>query len=115
MLIKPGQSGERKPTNSGQPSMRKNIESQASLRQNISMATLSLTDEQVVQLVKQLPSQSKQRVLTDLTAERDQWWQSAARDGEKDMRLLAAARGLDWDTMTEAQREALVEDLLHES
>jgi hypothetical protein len=79
------------------------------------MATLSLTDEQVVQLVKQLPAQSKQRVLKDLTAERDQWWQTAAREGERDMRRLAAARGLDWDAMTEAQREALVDDLLHES
>ena len=94
---------------------KRNVESQASLRQNMSMATLSLTDEQVVQLVKQLPPQSKQRVLTDLTAERDQWWQSAACDGEKDMRRLAAGRGLDWDTMTEAQREAFVDDLLHES
>ena len=94
---------------------KRNVESKASLRQNTSMATLLLTDEQVVQLVKQLPPQSKQRVLTDLTAERDQWWQSAARDGEKDMRQLAAARGLDWDTMTEAQREAFVDDILHES
>ena len=81
----------------------------------MSMATLSLTDEQVVQLVKQLPPQSKQRVLTDLTAERDQWWQTTARDGENDMRRLAAARGLEWDTMTEAQRESFVDDLLHES
>ena len=79
------------------------------------MATLSLTDEQVVQLVKQLPPQSKRRVLTDLTAERDQWWQTTACGGEKDMRRLASARGLDWDSMTEAQREALVDDLLHES
>lgn len=79
------------------------------------MATLSLTDEQVVQLVKQLPPQSKQRVLTDLTSERDQWWQTAAREGEKDMSRLATARGLDWNVMTEAQREALVDDLLHES
>ena len=94
---------------------KRNVESQAGLRQNRSMATLSLTDEQVVQLVKQLPPQSKQRVLTDLTAERDQWWQSAARDGEQDMRRRAAARGLDWDTMTEAQREAFADDLLHES
>ncbi len=79
------------------------------------MAMLSLTDEQVVQLVKQLPPQSKQRVLTDLTAERDQWWQTAGREGERDMRRLAAARGLDWDKMTEAQREVFVDDLLHES
>lgn len=92
----------------------KEVESATILRQNTGMATLSLTDEQVVQLVKQLPLQSKQRVLTDLTAERDPWWQAAARDGEKDMRRLAAARGLDWETMTEAQRETFVDELLHE-
>ena len=79
------------------------------------MATLSLSDEQVVQLVEQLPPQIKQCVLTDLTAERDQWWQTTAREGEKDMRRLAAARGVDWDTMTVAQREAFLDDLLHES
>jgi hypothetical protein len=79
------------------------------------MATLSLTDEQVMQLVKQLPPQTKQRVLMDLNAERDQWWQMTARDGERDMRRLAAAKGLDWDTMSEAQREVFVDDLLHES
>ena len=79
------------------------------------MATLSLTGEQVLQLVKQLPSQSKRRVLTDLTAERDQWWQTAAREGEKDMRHLPSARGLDWATISDAQREEFVDNLLHES
>ena len=79
------------------------------------MATLSLTDEQVVQLVKQLPPQAKKRVLRDLTAERDDWWQGAARQGEQDMRQLAKARGLDWNAMSEDQRQAFVDDLLHES
>lgn len=79
------------------------------------MATLSLTDDQVVELVKQLPPGAKQRVLIDLTVERDAWWQSSAREGEKDMRRLASARGLDWDAMTEAQREAFVDKVLHES
>ena len=79
------------------------------------MATLSLTDEQVVQLVKQLPPTSKRRVLADLTAERDQWWQTAAQEGEKDLRRLAGVRWLDWDTMSEAQRESFVDDLLHGS
>jgi hypothetical protein len=91
------------------------VESSSVLGQNTSMATLSLTDEQVVQLVKQLPAQSKQRVLKDLTAERDQWWQTAAREGEQDMRRLAIARDSDWDKMTEAQRETFVDNLLHES
>lgn len=78
------------------------------------MATLSLSDEQVVQLVKQLPAQAKQRVLTDLTAERDQWWQTAAREGERDLRRLAEARGLQWNTLSEAERETFVDGLLHE-
>ena len=78
------------------------------------MATVTLTDEQVVQLVKQLPPQSKRRVLSDLTAERDQWWQTTACEGEQDMRRLAAARGLDWDKLTEPQRETLVDEILHE-
>ena len=94
---------------------KRDIESLMILGQNTGMATLSLTDEQVVELVKQLPPQSKRRVLTDLTAERDQWWQTTARDGENDMRRLASARSLDWDTMTETQREAFVDDILHES
>jgi hypothetical protein len=94
---------------------KRSIEFKVNLGQDRSMATLSLTDEQVVQLVKQLPLQSKQRVLTDLTAERDQWWQASAGDGEKDMRRLASAHGLDWNTMTEAQREKFVDDLLHET
>lgn len=79
------------------------------------MATLSLTDEQVVQLVKQLPPQAKKRVLADLTTERDSCWEAAACEGERDMRRLASARGLDWDSMSEAEREAFVDDLLHES
>ena len=79
------------------------------------MATLLLTDEQVEQLVKQLPAQSKQRVLMNLTAERVQWWQTAAREGEQDMKRLAAERGLVWETMTEPEREAFVDGILHGS
>lgn len=79
------------------------------------MATLSLTDEQVVQLVKQLPPQVKQRVLLALTADHDQWWQTMLREGETDLCRLAAARGLDWDLLSEVQRDAFVDDLVHET
>lgn len=99
----------------GANSAKRDVEFPTILRQKMIMATLSLTDDQVVQLVKQLPPLIKRRVLTDLTAERDEWWQTTARDGEKDMRRLASARGLDWDTMTEVQREVFVDDILHES
>jgi len=91
------------------------VENPRPLGQNVGMATLSLTDEQVVQLVRQLPPQSKQRLLVDLSSERDTWWQAAAGAGERDLRRLATARGLDWDALSETQRETLVDDLLHES
>ena len=79
------------------------------------MATLSVNEEQVIQLVKQLPAESKRRILAGLMAERDRWWEDAARDGEEDMRRLAAASGRDWETMTESEREAFVDEILHES
>jgi hypothetical protein len=94
--------------------LKSDVESRLVLHHDMDVATLSLSDEQVVQLVKQLPLQSKQRVLADLTAERDRWWETAAREGEQDMRRLAADRGLDWAGMTEAQREAFVDKVLHE-
>ena len=78
------------------------------------MVTLPVSEEQVVQLVKQLDPQTKQRVLINLTAERDDWWQATAREGEADLRRLAAEHGLNWDTLSAPQREAFVDDLLHE-
>ena len=45
------------------------------------MVTLPISEEQVVQLVKQLDPQTKQRVLINLTAERDDWWQATANRG----------------------------------
>ena len=78
------------------------------------MVTLPISEEQVVQLVKQLDPQTKRRVLINLTAERDEWWKTTVREGEADLRRLAAQRGLDWNTLSEAQREAFVDDLLHE-
>ena len=46
---------------------------ETTVRGLLAAAGMSLTDEQVVQLVKQIPPQGKRRVLTDLTVERDQW------------------------------------------
>ena len=35
-------------------------------------------------------------------------------DGEQQMRRLSAERGLSWDEMTEDEREAFVDVLIHE-
>jgi hypothetical protein len=49
-----------------------------------------------------------------LSAARDAWWQRVLAEGEQQMRRLCAERGLNWDTMTEEERESLVDDLIHE-
>jgi hypothetical protein len=58
------------------------------------MPTFELTNEQVLKLVKQLPPKRQRAAL--------------AAGGEE-----RAERGLDWDKMTENQREAIIDDLVH--
>ncbi len=78
------------------------------------MVTLTLSDKQVVELVKQLPPVSKQAVLDALIGERELWWDMTLAQGEERLRKLTAQRGLDWDKMSEDKREGFVDDLLHE-
>lgn len=78
------------------------------------MVTLTLSDQQVVELVKQLPPDSKRAVLDALIGERELWWNMTVSQGEERLRNLASQRGLDWNNLPEAEREKLVDDLLHE-
>jgi hypothetical protein len=78
------------------------------------MASVELTNEQVAELVRQLPADAKREVLLALAED------SQARRPERmtlaaaQLRRLALDRGLDWDAMSDDQRQALVDDLIHE-
>jgi hypothetical protein len=78
------------------------------------MPSIELTDEQVVDLVKQLPAKRKFAALLALAdsgaAQRDMRMQHA----ESQLRSLASARGVEWDAMSEDEREAFIDDLIHE-
>ena len=78
------------------------------------MPMLELTDQQVVELVKQLPPERKREALLALAAEA-----SARRDermeyAEAQIRRVCAERGRDWDKLSEDEREAFIDDLVHE-
>ena len=77
------------------------------------MPMLCLTDEQVMHLVQQLPAVAKKRVLRNLMTERETWIGADGPD-ERQMRLFAGARGLDWDGLSEIARDQVIDDLLHE-
>jgi len=78
------------------------------------MVSLKLTVEQVIELVKQLPPPDQYAVLHAIKTDQDAWWEKRVTRGEQEMRRISAEPGLDWDKMSEEEREAFVDDLMHE-
>lgn len=78
------------------------------------MPVLELTDEQVLDLIKQLPQERKRAALLKLAEEASAQREARLDYAEAQLRRLCAEHGRDWDTMTEDEREAFVDDLMHE-
>lgn len=78
------------------------------------MSVLELTDDQVLSLVRQLPSARKRQALLALAEESEARHDERMRFAEAQLRRQCAERGLDWDQMPEDQREEFVDRLLHE-
>jgi hypothetical protein len=66
--------------------------------------TLTVPESQVIEWVRQLSPEAKLDELEALVGY-----------GSQRMHDLATARGIDWDSLTESERERLVDELLHES
>jgi hypothetical protein len=78
------------------------------------MSVLELTDEQVISLVRQLPAARKLGALLALAQDAQARRDERMRFGEAQLRRLCAERKLNWDSMSEDQREEFVNQLLHE-
>lgn len=79
------------------------------------MSVLELTEEQVINVVKQLTRHRNRAAFRLLHAEGDAWWEQTVSRGEEQLRRLCADRGMEWDNMDEAERESFVDVLLHEN
>jgi len=77
------------------------------------MPILELTEEQVVDLVRQLPPERQRAALLAL-AGAGQRRQERLQYAEEQLRRVSAERGLNWDAMSEDEREAFIDDLVHE-
>jgi hypothetical protein len=76
--------------------------------------TLEISESQVVEWMQQLSPVAKQSVLKALIPRLDEL--GALVDyGDQQVRALCAERGLDWDSLTEDERERLIDELLHEA
>jgi hypothetical protein len=78
------------------------------------MPILELSDEQVVELLKQLPPERQRATILALASGAGQCSDERMQSAEGQLRLLSAGRGLEWDKMSDDQRQDFVEDLLHE-
>ncbi|MBW4484665.1 MAG: hypothetical protein KME14_19190 [Tildeniella torsiva UHER 1998/13D] len=73
------------------------------------MATLTLSNEQVLELVKQLPPQQQAEVFKYPILQQWSTWNSLSNYGSERVRIVAQERGLNWDAMTEEEREAFID------
>jgi hypothetical protein len=73
-----------------------------------------VSDDQVIELVKQLPPDQQKRLFEFLLAQQWGTWVDLSRYGDERARIAAARRGHAWDAMTESEREAFIDDLVHE-
>ena len=76
--------------------------------------TVELTTDQVVGFVQQMPAEERRALLLAIAEQAAANREARIDRTEAQLRQLCADRGLDWDRMTEAERENFVEDLIHE-
>ncbi len=77
-------------------------------------ATIKLTTEQVIDFIQQMPPKEKRAVLIALAEKASVGQEERMKYAESQVRQLCASRGLNWDTMTEEERENFIDTLVHE-
>lgn len=78
------------------------------------MLTLTLTEEQVIELVKQLSPNKQAELFQFLQKQQWQKWEELSLAGQEGVRKAAAQRGKNWDTMSEEERDDFIDDIVHE-
>ena len=77
-------------------------------------ATIKLTTEQVIDFIQQMPPKEKRAILIALAEKTSMGAEERMKYAESQVRQLCASRGLNWDAMTEEEREDFIDDLVHE-
>jgi len=72
-----------------------------------------MTEDQIIDAINQLPFQSKRKILVKLLGDLGELEEIIDSNQER-MRVLCRERGLDWDALSEKEREDLVDQIIHE-
>jgi hypothetical protein len=79
----------------------------------VGRVTLEVSESQIVEWVQQMSPEGQYEVLRALIPRLDAF-DTLVDYGRERIRDLCAGRGVDWDSMTEQDRERLIDELLHE-
>ena len=75
---------------------------------------LEIPESQVVDWAQQVSAEAKRAILRALIPRLDEF-EGLVDYGNQRIRALCAERGIDWDSLSESEREHLVDALLHET
>jgi hypothetical protein len=78
------------------------------------MASVELTTEQIISLARQLPAEDKRDLIMALAGDSQSSRTERMAIAERRLREVAFERGMNWDSMSDNEREALADDLVHE-
>jgi hypothetical protein len=78
------------------------------------MPNLTLSNEQVIDLFKQLPEAQQREVYKILILSQWRQLEPVFNEGAERARIVAKERSYDWDTMTEDEREEFIDKIVQE-
>jgi len=78
------------------------------------MVVLQLNDEQVIELIQQLSDEKQMQLFQLLLQQRRGRWMELSHIGQLGARQSAREHSLDWDAMTEDEREDFIDRVVHE-
>ena len=79
------------------------------------MPTMQFSEQQVFDLVEQLPDGAKSTLFQRLLDVRWPTWSRLSDAAQEGTRRAAAERGMNWDTMNDEARLDFINDLVHEN
>ncbi|MBS4027193.1 MAG: hypothetical protein KGZ58_01035 [Ignavibacteriales bacterium] len=79
------------------------------------MQTTTLNNNEVANIIRQLSPEQKYSVLLSLAEETQERGEQRIMFAERRFRTAAAKKGLQWDVLSEEERIAFVDALVHEA
>jgi len=76
--------------------------------------TLKIPETQLVEWLRSLSPTAKQSVLRALIPEMDELAQMV-KYGDRRIRAICTQRGIEWDNLSEQERQKLINEILHEA